>query len=68
MSEFTLIPTSRGGHYLFYEHQLYYKVKPKNSLTDITIWRCQSNNHENHEKVKQTETNDYFCVLLNVIQ
>ncbi|CAF1104884.1 unnamed protein product [Brachionus calyciflorus] len=79
MSEFTLIPTHRGEHYLFYEHQLSYKVKPKNPFTGITSWRCrryhdenvkckallkatddrvisQSNNHENHEKVKQTET------------
>ena len=49
MQNFKLIPTSKGGHYLFFEEHLYYKIKPKNPVTGITSWRCR---RYHDEKVK----------------
>ncbi|CAF1033362.1 unnamed protein product [Brachionus calyciflorus] len=44
---FSLVPTARGGNYLYFENQLYYKIKPKNKMTGITSYRCRRYHDEN---------------------
>ena len=38
---FQQVPTSRNGQALYYQGQLYNKLKPRDPITGVTVWRLQ---------------------------
>ncbi|CAF0733984.1 unnamed protein product [Brachionus calyciflorus] len=63
-TNYTIIPTSRSGHYLFYQKHLFYKVKPKNPVTGITTWRCRRYHNENVKCKAFLKANDEIVLSL----
>ncbi|CAF0984596.1 unnamed protein product [Brachionus calyciflorus] len=56
--EYKIVTPSRNGQALYFQNQLYYKLKPKDPVTGVIRWRCLlsiNSQHEKHTEVKESQ-------------